>query len=60
MLSGMSASEEREERRLFLAEENNRKAYRENISNEEIFLNIFAEIKDVGYLKSGNINIKDI
>lgn len=40
---------------------NNEKKYsiRENISNEQIYLNIFVEIKEAGYLKSGNISIKD-
>jgi len=40
---------------------NNEKKYsvRENISNSEICLNIFTEVKEAGYLKSGRINIKD-
>ena len=40
---------------------NNEKKYsiRENISNNEIFLNIFTEVKEAGYLKTGKITIKD-
>lgn len=40
---------------------NNEKKYsiRENISNDEIYLNIFAEIKEAGYLKSGKVSLKD-
>ena len=40
---------------------NNERKYsiRENISNKEIYLNIFAEVKEAGYLKSGRIVIKD-
>jgi len=40
---------------------NNDKKYsiRENISNEGIYLNIFTEVKNAGYLKNGKIQIKD-
>lgn len=40
---------------------NNEKKYsiRENISNNEIYLNLFTEVKEAGYLKSGKISIKD-
>jgi len=40
---------------------NNEKKYsfRENISNKELYLNILTEVREAGYLKSGNISIKD-
>lgn len=40
---------------------NNEKKYsiRENITNSEIYLNVFTEVKDAGYLKSGKITLKD-
>jgi len=40
---------------------NNEKKYsiRENISNSELYLNLFTEVKEAGYLKSGKISIKD-
>jgi len=40
---------------------NNEKKYsiRENISSKEIYLNIFSEVKEAGYLKTGEITLKD-